>query len=500
MSFGSAGDLRRATVAQTMLELTNWKQQQQQQTSSSCPGPLLRTPQHQRQPLVDSMDLVSPEGRAWLSNLDAASRKRSQGSTLRQVPMDCFAVILSFLPKRYCVLELPTVSRVFRAAAQHPSLWSTFKLPELVATSELPVVSKFVVIKNLYASEKEHREHFWLRQLADGRFRGVKKLELQFASLHERDLRRVLSACPKLTGLDLSHCSGVTDDLLDVISESEVGSRSKALMIGDKTVAASKTSGSVLSTLSLSFCDTFSGDAFCQFARNTLAVSLREIDLSCCTSLRPEHFQEIFRTVKGLETVDARATLLSGESFKNIGAGHLAQLTSLNMSQCSSLSDDGLRLVALACPNLQTLNLSSCTMVTDRGVQHLEYLVDANGNSESGHTSNSVKNLNFDGCSNLTDSSLGMICVWFPRMQFLSVDRTNASIGTLSAVMHRLPKLESFSAVKCNYMKRDLFRDSALKKIVVENRRKLTFATGVFLEVAPHPTIKAMHRALQAAK
>ena len=43
----------------------------------------------------------------------------------------------------------------------------------------------------------------------------------------------------------------------------------------------------------------------------------------------------------------------------------------LNISYCNQLDDEGLEMIAKACPQIETLNISGCIMLSDAAVVHL---------------------------------------------------------------------------------------------------------------------------------
>jgi hypothetical protein len=58
-----------------------------------------------------------------------------------------------------------------------------------------------------------------------------------------------------------------------------------------------------------------------------------------------------------------------GDAVVRTVVARCTQLTSLSLSGCSSVTDEGLRAVAAACTQLTSLDLTACYLVTDEGLR-----------------------------------------------------------------------------------------------------------------------------------
>lgn len=94
----------------------------------------------------------------------------------------------------------------------------------------------------------------------------------------------------------------------------------------------------------------------------------RELDLSECRGVSGAALQSILTgALPALESV-----MLTG--IPEVGNALLAEmalglpLRHVSVARCSSVSDEGLRGLAAACPQLLSLHVDACTKITDAGI------------------------------------------------------------------------------------------------------------------------------------
>jgi len=85
------------------------------------------------------------------------------------------------------------------------------------------------------------------------------------------------------------------------------------------------------------------------------------------------------------------------------------QLQSLIMSYCHNITDEGIRALATGLPQLQSLEISQCRNITDEGIRAL-----ASGCAQ-------LQSLNITGCNNITDEGIRAVATGCPQLQSLKI-------------------------------------------------------------------------------
>ena len=112
--------------------------------------------------------------------------------------------------------------------------------------------------------------------------------------------------------------------------------------------------------------ESLSDESFKNFRK---MINLEFLSISFADSLGSAGLASISRLSKLEWLKIRRGAELEPETFvAAFGAGHLANLLHLNLSECSRLDDAGVISIAKNCPNLGTLQLDWCWEVTDIGV------------------------------------------------------------------------------------------------------------------------------------
>ncbi|XP_028825612.1 F-box/LRR-repeat protein 7-like isoform X3 [Denticeps clupeoides] len=168
------------------------------------------------------------------------------------------------------------------------------------------------------------------------------------------------------------------------------------------------------------------------------AVSIRYLDLTDCSSLQDE----------GLRAI----------------AAHCPHLTHLYLRRCQRLTDEALRHLALHCPAVRNLSLSDCHLVGDFGLREvarlegqLRYLSVAHccritdvGVRFVARYCPRLHYLNARGCEGLTDHGLGHLALSCPRLRSLDVGKCPlVSDSGLEALGRGCPRLRRLSLRAC---------------------------------------------------
>uniref|UniRef100_A0A0D6R0Q3 Uncharacterized protein n=1 Tax=Araucaria cunninghamii TaxID=56994 RepID=A0A0D6R0Q3_ARACU len=181
-------------------------------------------------------------------------------------------------------------------------------------------------------------------------------------------LESVGKSCKSLQELSLSKCGGVTDE---GISALVVGCRDLKILdltcchnITDVAVSAIATSCRYLSCLKMESCSLVT------------ETSMDVLGDNC-------HF---------LEVLDLTDSSISDSGLKSIS--RCSELTTLKLGICQNISDEGLKYIGACCSNLQELDLYRSSRVGDVGITAIA------------HGCPKLKILNLSYCSSITDDAL----------------------------------------------------------------------------------------------
>lgn len=184
---------------------------------------------------------------------------------------------------------------------------------------------------------------------ATGGARSLEHLGLQDCQrLTDEALRHVAAGLPALRSINLSFCVSITDQGLRHLARMpelrDLNLRS-CDNITDAGVAHLAEGGSRLTCLDVSFCDKIGDQALAHMSQGLF--HLRQLSLSACG--------------------------VSDDGIERI-AGTLHELDTLNVGQCSRLTDRALALVAEKLSRLRCIDLYGCTRLTTAGLERLARL------------------------------------------------------------------------------------------------------------------------------
>jgi hypothetical protein len=372
--------------------------------------------------------------------------------------------------------------------SRHRLLWNYFSLPALVTHSGLPLVHPLRHPEG-YVHPKKDIEAFWMRAVADNRFEGLNHLGLETALLHPRQVSRMLKASPLVSSVDLSHCVGVTDELLDAILECP-----SANPIGVTTHAGFNlaTAGTQkLQTLKLNFSVQFTPEKFSTFMDQV--HWLKHLELSGCSSVTCYFFQDCLQKLPSLTVLRARASTIGAMSFVAVAEKSLA-LQVLDISGGMLVDDECLGQVGRTCGSLTELYVSSCARLTDVGLAAFR-----RNRGEDRSATNAMVAVAVDGCNLLSDSGIAQFLSAFPFLRVVAVDRTKSAQMTLRECLTGIPvrssspstavnskkrtPLRKLSVANCLHLKKDVFLDPDLRRLVQLNKSILSVNDRKFLEV-----------------
>lgn len=173
-----------------------------------------------------------------------------------------------------------------------------------------------------------------------------------------------------------------------------------------------------------------------------------------CISLTPEaslqlsplHGQQI--SIHFLDMSDCFS--LEDEGLRTI-ASHCPRLTHLYLRRCSRLTDEALRHLSLHCPSIRELSLSDCRLVGDFGLREVARLEGC------------LRYLSVAHCTRITDVGIRYVARYCPRLRYLNArgceGLTDHGLGHLA---RSCSKLKSLDVGKC-----PLVSDSGLEQLAM---------------------------------
>lgn len=186
-----------------------------------------------------------------------------------------------------------------------------------------------------------------------GEARGTPELEhlgLQDCQrLTDEALRHAAAGLPRLRSINLSFCVAVTD----------AGLRHLARLPH-------------LEDVNLRACDGVSDAGVAHLAEGAAGVAparLRALDVSFCDKVGDEALAHATAGLAGLRSLSLSACRLTDEGLERVA--RLSQLETLNIGQCSRVTDRGLRALGDSLLNLRAIDLYGCTGITPQGLDHV---------------------------------------------------------------------------------------------------------------------------------
>ena len=258
-------------------------------------------------------------------------------------------------------------------------------------------------------------------------------------STHCKNLKSLdLGGCAKVTNAGLMFVSWGLKQLehLNLRSCRQISDHGIGQLAGiEDTKATMPTTAapSSIRDLGLQDCQKLTDDAL-KFASVGMP-ELRRINLSFCSSVTDTGLKSLARLPK-MDDLNVR----SCENVSDIGIGFLsgeespasARLRSLDASFCTNVSDAGLRHISAGLPALRSLSMTTCA-VTDQGLERLA----------GGKAGASLEELNVGQCVTLTDAGLKAVGDKMKSLRVLDLyGCAKISEAAIGRVRTQLPRLE----------------------------------------------------------
>ncbi|MBA3721832.1 MAG: hypothetical protein H0W88_05470 [Parachlamydiaceae bacterium] len=186
-----------------------------------------------------------------------------------------------------------------------------------------------------------------------------------------------------------------------------------------------------------------------------LPVELIELNLSLCTWLKPVHFNKIGSQLPRLKSLILEGNLhLHYQSWGELSRIH--QLIQLNLSNCSQITDEDIKNICRACPNLNELHLEANRKVTDFAINDIVHLcpklsilnlnrceeISDQALVEIGMHAFNLYDLSLVRCLNITDPALWKLVNLRYTLRRLNIKACDFSLMMIEKIRKQFPGLE----------------------------------------------------------
>ena len=293
---------------------------------------------------------------------------------------------------------------------------------------------------------------------------------------------------PGLTSLRINRCRRVTDRAISHVAKHcrqlQSLSLSNTALVTDQSLSDLGRQCRELVHLELSHCDKISRKGILRIAENCdlqtavlrncrlmnndcirglvecCPLDLLKLDLSGCTSITNDALIHVARRCLFLRSL----TLKDIQHISDAGVMHLTRctkLTELNLSACHKVTDSSLALVAQACTCIKRLDVGLCENVTGDSVSlfarsslrrlNVEYnrITDA-AVCNIARSAQYLRHLNLSWCSDITDASLVALANGVNSLQRIDLSRCfQITDYAIQAIATRFPSLTMLSLNRC---------------------------------------------------
>ncbi len=239
----------------------------------------------------------------------------------------------------------------------------------------------------------------------------LKTLNLSLCKdVSDNSLGRIATHCKNLEVLDLAGCTKVTNTGLFFVS---VGLRK-------------------IRRLNLRSCRQVSDQGIAHLAGIVGENSATSVSVKAMAAL------------SGVEELGLQdCQRITDESLKHISVG-LPAVRRINLSFCVSITDTGVKSLSRL-RQLESLNLRSCDNVSDLG---LGFLCEEGG-------SPGLRSLDVSFCASVTDAGVKVIAVGLPKLKSLSLTTCSVGDDGLKRVAQKLTELQELSVGQCSLLTDD---------------------------------------------
>lgn len=177
-----------------------------------------------------------------------------------------------------------------------------------------------------------------------------------------------------------------------------------------------------------------------------ISSTLEELDLSRCNWVNDANLKKMLLLCPRIR----KLALSSDGQISFLGWGELSKLSyldDLDISRCTQINDNDLKIILKACSKLEHFSLEDCTNITERGFldlpKSLPYLISLNlGNcqindgtiSDLGTFCHSLENLNISRCQGISTKGVATLIKKARRLKQLNLQRCSVDEQILREV------------------------------------------------------------------
>ncbi|XP_072019801.1 uncharacterized protein [Amphiura filiformis] len=250
--------------------------------------------------------------------------------------------------------------------------------------------------------------------------------------LTDKGLRLISERCPELLHLELKGCNNVSNEVV-------FGIVSKCASLDYLDVTGCQH----VNCMNFPMESTTTSPTAPPFAESAprQTITLRHLDMTDCISLDDNGLRTIAMNCPALVNIYLRRCI----QISDIGVQNLTNecmmLKEVSISDCHKVTDCALRELSRLESHLRYLSVAKCELITDMGVHAIA------------KSCFKLRYLNVRGCVHVTDKSLEALARGCPRLRSLDVGKCpSVSDRGLVSVVTNCPSLRKLSIKGCNYV------------------------------------------------
>ena len=288
---------------------------------------------------------------------------------------------------------------------------------------------RFLNIQCLHEFEHSHVSLRWLI------LRGIQTTKIHIKLSGQKTIEDSLDGIdiPLLAYANFSFCSHLTDDSVRSLALGCPHLKTLILRgcrINDAAMEAVANMCHDLTTLRIDGCVELTGACLHFLAHG--CPHLQVIDLSSMTEIRPLDLATLAKGCQELHTVSLGSELFNDNQLIAFVKA-CPDLLSLNLKNCSRITDRGLRVVGSSCLKLQSIDLYFCSKISDKGLESLS-------------NCQNLRKINLKHCRRVTDDGIAALSRGCRNLQMMNLSDmggfTESSIVSIAAHCHQLQHLE----------------------------------------------------------
>ncbi|TRY69163.1 hypothetical protein TCAL_13793 [Tigriopus californicus] len=360
-----------------------------------------------------------------LNSRSSTPRSRVRENHFDRLSDDLVVKILSYLTSNELVM-CSRISRRFYFVAWEPQLWSSIWLVGESLDADLALKT---IIRLL--SRNTSSQQLPVDTLVLG---GCQHLT-------DRGLAIVARRCPQLRHLEVQNCSNLTNGgLMDLVTKCTLLEHldvSGCHMVSTIAVhQPPQLPNTLVPSRSMQIPHQYHHPLHQQHLLRR-SLNLQYLDLTDCTSMEDSGLKMIVETCPQLLYLFLRRC----QNITDVGVKYISSycpsLRELSISDCSHITDFGLYELAKLGPNLRYLSVAKCDQISDSGVKQIAKLC------------YKLRYLNVRGCEAVSDEAVETLARSCSRLRSLDLGKCDVTDVGLKVLSENCPNLKKLSVKSC---------------------------------------------------